>query len=199
MPEKSQHTSGPAKEATTFPSADLALPTAAASRAQWALAVKRTVDIVGALSFFLRLGWLYIAVWWMVLLTTGRPAIYRHTRIGKNGKEFACLKFRSMVVDGDRVLAELLASDLALRKEWEETHKLRNDPRITRFGHFIRKTSLDELPQFWNVLRGDMRLVGPRAPSCAANWTSATACMRRSTPACGPESRGFGRSAADRI
>lgn len=126
------------------------------------LAIKRAVDISGALFFFMSLGWLYILVWIAVILTTGSPAIYRHTRMGKSGKEFSCLKFRSMVVDSEKVLATLLSSDPAARKEWEESHKLRNDPRITRFGQFIRKTSLDELPQFWNVLIGDMSLVGPR-------------------------------------
>lgn len=125
-------------------------------------ATKRLTDIAGAIFFFIFFGWLYILVWIAVILTTGSPAIYKHTRIGRHGRNFPCLKFRSMVVDSEKVLANLLANDPLARQEWEESHKLRNDPRITRFGHFIRKTSLDELPQFWNVLRGDMSLVGPR-------------------------------------
>ena len=123
---------------------------------------KRTVDIVGSLVFFTLFSGLYLFVWWLVLVTTGGPAIYRHRRVGRDGREFDCLKFRSMVVNSDEVLRDLLARDADARQEWSTTFKLRQDPRITRFGAFIRKTSLDELPQFWNVLRGDMSLVGPR-------------------------------------
>lgn len=124
--------------------------------------VKRYVDLLGGLIFFLLFGGIYLILWWMVLWTTGGPAIYRHKRVGRGGKEFFCLKFRSMVVNSDEVLRDLLEKDPVARLEWNTTFKLRNDPRITRFGRFIRKTSLDELPQFWNVLRGDMSIVGPR-------------------------------------
>ena len=89
------------------------------------------------------------------------PVLYAHTRIGKNGKEFKLYKFRSMVYNADEVLKELL-KDENNRKEWEENHKLENDPRITKIGKFIRKTSLDEFPQFINVLKGDMSIIGPR-------------------------------------
>lgn len=123
---------------------------------------KRAMDIVGALTFFVLLGWLFMAIWAMVLITTGGPAIYRHGRMGRGGREFKCLKFRSMVTNSEEVLRHLLETDPAARAEWDATFKLKNDPRITRFGRFIRKTSLDELPQFWNVLVGDMSLVGPR-------------------------------------
>jgi len=123
---------------------------------------KRAIDIAGALIFFGLFGTFYVFVWWMVLLTTGGPAVYRHRRVGRGGREFDCLKFRSMVVNSDEVLRHLLQSDPEARREWNTSFKLRNDPRITRFGAFIRKTSLDELPQFWNVLRGDMSIVGPR-------------------------------------
>lgn len=124
--------------------------------------VKRGIDIVGALIFFLLFGGIYAAVWVGVLCTTGAPAIYRHRRMGRGGHSFDCLKFRSMVPNSEDVLRELLENDAAAREEWNQTFKLRADPRVTRFGRFIRKTSLDELPQFWNVLRGDMSLVGPR-------------------------------------
>lgn len=124
--------------------------------------LKRALDIVGALIFFLLFGWLFIVVWIGVLLTTGSPAIYKHPRIGRNGKTFFCLKFRSMVVNSDEVLKQLLQTNSAAHDEWFHTFKLKDDPRITKFGKFIRKTSLDELPQFWNVLVGDMGLVGPR-------------------------------------
>jgi len=90
------------------------------------------------------------------------PVIFKHMRVGKNGKEFPCYKFRSMCVDADQKLKELLEKDPAAREEWEKDFKLKNDPRITHSGAFLRKTSLDELPQLFNVLKGEMSLVGPR-------------------------------------
>ncbi|MBP6896387.1 MAG: sugar transferase [Pseudacidovorax sp.] len=123
---------------------------------------RRILDISGALFFFFVFGVLFLCVWMLVIISTGKPAIYKHKRVGKNGKEFFCLKFRSMVVNSDQVLKELLERDVEARREWESTFKLKSDPRVTRFGRFIRKTSLDELPQFWNVLKGEMSLVGPR-------------------------------------
>lgn len=92
----------------------------------------------------------------------GGPAFYGQTRVGRGGKVFHMWKLRSMVVNSDEVLKELLEKDLAARAEWDETQKLRNDPRVTRVGRWMRKLSLDEVPQFWNVLKGDMSLVGPR-------------------------------------
>jgi lipopolysaccharide/colanic/teichoic acid biosynthesis glycosyltransferase len=88
--------------------------------------------------------------------------IYGHRRVGRHGREFTCYKFRTMVVDADLRLADILSSDPKARAEWAGDHKLRDDPRITRLGRVLRKTSLDELPQLWNVLRGDMSFVGPR-------------------------------------
>jgi undecaprenyl-phosphate galactose phosphotransferase len=82
--------------------------------------------------------------------------------VGRNGEEFKCYKFRSMVTNSDEVLKHLLDTDPDARAEWNRDFKLKNDPRITRVGRFIRKTSLDELPQLWNVLCGDMSVVGPR-------------------------------------
>ncbi|MEZ5767117.1 MAG: sugar transferase [Paracoccaceae bacterium] len=90
------------------------------------------------------------------------PVFYKHMRIGQNGKPFYCVKFRSMRVDSAEVLEHLLATDPVARAEWERDQKLSNDPRIHPVGKFLRKTSLDELPQFWNVLKGDMSIVGPR-------------------------------------
>jgi lipopolysaccharide/colanic/teichoic acid biosynthesis glycosyltransferase len=92
----------------------------------------------------------------------GGPVVFAHRRVGRNGRSFPCFKFRSMAADAERRLNELLANDPAARAEWEKDHKLRNDPRVTRLGAFLRKSSLDELPQIFNVLRGEMRLVGPR-------------------------------------
>ena len=97
-----------------------------------------------------------------VYVQDGGPILFAHRRIGQNGRTFHCLKFRSMAVDAQERLASLLAEDPAARAEWECDHKLRNDPRITPLGAFLRKTSLDELPQLFNVLCGDMSLVGPR-------------------------------------
>ena len=91
----------------------------------------------------------------------GQP-FYTQTRVGLNGKPFRMWKLRSMVTDADQRMEDYLRANPAARAEWDSTQKLRNDPRITRFGRFIRRTSLDELPQLWNVLKGDMSLVGPR-------------------------------------
>ena len=103
---------------------------------------------------------LFIAIW--IYKDSPGPVIFKHTRIGKDGKPFPCYKFRSMCVDAKEKLAELLANDPAAREEWERDFKLKNDPRITKSGAFLRKTSLDELPQIFNVLKGEMSLVGPR-------------------------------------
>ncbi|HCL5583676.1 TPA: sugar transferase, partial [Citrobacter freundii] len=92
----------------------------------------------------------------------GGYAIYGHERVGRKGNLFKCLKFRSMVMNSQEVLQNLLESDSQARDEWEKDFKLRDDPRITPIGKFIRRTSLDELPQLFNVLKGEMSLVGPR-------------------------------------
>ena len=96
-----------------------------------------------------------------VAIDGGKP-FYRSTRVGKNGRDFGMLKLRTMVPNASAQLEAHLAGDDAARVEWDTTQKLKNDPRITRFGRIMRKTSLDELPQLWNVLVGDMSLVGPR-------------------------------------
>jgi lipopolysaccharide/colanic/teichoic acid biosynthesis glycosyltransferase len=112
-----------------------------------------------ALLFFLPLMVLVaLAIW----CQDRGPIIFAHRRIGKDGRKFPCLKFRSMAVDAQARLQDLLARDPQAREEWERDHKLRNDPRVTKLGAFLRKTSLDELPQLINVIRGDMDVVGPR-------------------------------------
>jgi Undecaprenyl-phosphate galactose phosphotransferase WbaP len=122
---------------------------------------KRLVDIVGALT----LGIVFSPLMLVIVVLThreGGSAIYRHRRVGRDGKVFGCLKFRTMVPNAEHVLRELLQRDPELNAEWVRDHKLRNDPRVTSLGRFLRRTSLDELPQLWNVLRGEMSLVGPR-------------------------------------
>lgn len=103
-----------------------------------------------------------IALLWLIARTDGGPGFFGHERVGKDGVMFRCWKIRSMSFDAKERLAELLAADPAARAEWERDQKLENDPRITSFGRFIRRTSLDELPQIINVLNGDMSFVGPR-------------------------------------
>lgn len=123
--------------------------------------IKRTFDIIGSLGIIIILSPILIYICYKVK-GDGGPAIYGHERVGKNGKTFKCLKFRSMVINSKEVLDKLLLSDLDAKKEWDETFKLKNDPRITTIGKFLRRTSLDELPQLFNVLKGEMSLVGPR-------------------------------------
>lgn len=98
----------------------------------------------------------------VLLIADGGPVLYAQTRVGRHGKPFRCWKFRTMVRDSDAALERAFAEDPGLRIEWLANRKLRNDPRIHPVGNFLRKTSLDELPQLWNVLRGDMSFVGPR-------------------------------------
>ncbi|EPA1860914.1 undecaprenyl-phosphate galactose phosphotransferase WbaP [Klebsiella michiganensis] len=123
--------------------------------------IKRTFDIVGALSIIFLLSPLLIYISVMVK-RDGGPAIYGHVRVGKGGKAFKCLKFRSMVINSKEVLDKLLLENEDARDEWNKTFKLKNDPRVTKIGAFLRRTSLDELPQLFNVLMGQMSLVGPR-------------------------------------
>lgn len=123
--------------------------------------IKRIFDIVGSICIITLLSPLLIYIS-LKVKKDGGPAIYGHERVGKNGIPFKCLKFRSMIINSKEVLAELLANDAQAKAEWETTFKLKDDPRITRIGHFLRKTSLDELPQLFNVLKGEMSLVGPR-------------------------------------
>ncbi|MEY5099036.1 MAG: hypothetical protein RJA36_1755 [Pseudomonadota bacterium] len=124
-------------------------------------ACKRTFDLVAASMLMVLLSPVLLALAWQVK-RDGGPAFFGHKRIGQGGKTFKCWKFRSMVVNAQEVLQELLANSPEARAEWEKEFKLKNDPRISSIGHFIRKTSLDELPQLWNVIKGEMSLVGPR-------------------------------------
>lgn len=124
--------------------------------------IKRALDcvltVLGGICILLPL--LLVAA--LVRISSKGPALYGHKRIGEGGRAFRVWKFRTMVEDADAKLREWLRANPELREEWEAQHKLRNDPRVTKIGGFLRKTSLDELPQIWNVLRGEMSLVGPR-------------------------------------
>jgi undecaprenyl-phosphate galactose phosphotransferase len=97
-----------------------------------------------------------------ILFLDGRPVFFFQRRIGMHGRPFPCLKFRTMVPDAEVRLQALLESDPAARAEWQRDRKLRNDPRVSRVGAWLRRTSLDELPQLFNVIRGEMSLIGPR-------------------------------------
>lgn len=123
--------------------------------------IKTLFDQFVAFLLLLALSPLFLALAFLIR-TDGGPVLFGHRRLGENGRHFLCLKFRSMVVNADAVLQEVLETDTRARVEWEATHKLHNDPRITPLGRILRKTSIDELPQLLNVLRGEMSLVGPR-------------------------------------
>lgn len=123
--------------------------------------IKRTLDIVGGLALLavFLLPMLVIAT---MLRMSGGPVLFRQWRVGRNGKPFVCYKFRTMVPNADQVLRELLDKNMDARAEWQENQKLLSDPRVTPLGSFLRRTSLDELPQIFTVLSGKMSLVGPR-------------------------------------
>lgn len=122
----------------------------------------RAVDVILAVLALIAIGPLMLTIAALIKRQDGGPVIFAHSRVGRGGRAFPCLKFRSMVVDAEARLQQVLAQDEAARREWAADHKLRNDPRITRLGAFLRKSSLDELPQLINVLRGEMSIVGPR-------------------------------------
>ena len=123
--------------------------------------VKRAFDLVLASLLLVFLGPLFLLLCACVA-TSGRPIFFAHTRIGRHGRPFRCLKFRTMTPDAERRLAEILERDPRAAAEWQLTRKLKDDPRVTKIGRFLRRTSLDELPQLINVIRGEMSLVGPR-------------------------------------
>ena len=126
-----------------------------------ALAV-RLLDMLIASAVLIFLAPLLLLVAALVFIVDPGPIFFAHRRLGRDGRTFPCLKFRSMVVDSEQRLKELLATSEDARAEWARDFKLRRDPRITPIGNFLRKTSIDELPQLLNVLRGEMSIVGPR-------------------------------------
>lgn len=124
--------------------------------------IKRLLDIVGSLTLIAMLAPLMVVLALAVYLVDGSYPIYSHRRVGRGGASFPCYKFQTMCRDADRELERLLMASPELRTQWQRDHKLEPDPRVTRLGYILRVTSLDELPQLFNVLRGDMSLVGPR-------------------------------------
>jgi exopolysaccharide production protein ExoY len=124
--------------------------------------VKRIFDIIFSLSILLITSPLLILISFAVKISSKGPVLYRDRRMGQNAQAIWCFKFRTMYSDAKKQLPTLLASNPSLQKEWETYHKLRNDPRITPLGRILRKTSLDEFPQFFNVVFGDLSVVGPR-------------------------------------
>lgn len=123
---------------------------------------KRTFDILFSLFVLVITAPMLLLIALSIRFFSKGKVVYAHERIGRGGKTFRCLKFRTMYADADQRLIEILANNPEMRKEWEQNHKLKNDPRVTPIGKFLRKTSLDEFPQFFNVLRGDLSVVGPR-------------------------------------
>ena len=123
---------------------------------------KRIFDIVFALLVLILFSPIYLILMILVALNSKGPIFYIQKRIGKNYQPFDCIKFRTMVDDADTVLATIMEDSDTMRQEFQESFKLKQDPRITKVGRFLRLTSLDEFPQFWNVLKGEMSVVGPR-------------------------------------
>ena len=146
------------------------------------LSGKRVIDIALAGFGIVLLSPLLLLCFAACRLSSPGPALFGHPRIGFQGKYFRCLKFRTMVINGEEVLREYLASHPQANAEWEATGKLRVDPRVTAIGSMLRKAGLDEMPQLFNVLRGEMSIVGPRPvteeelASYAANAGSYLAC-----------------------
>lgn len=128
----------------------------------WPRFVKRALDVYGVIMGGLLISPLLFLIALAVLIDSGWPVFYGHRRVGEGGRHFRCWKFRTMHRDADRLLEDFIARDPELQREWEQNFKLRRDPRVTRVGRFLRRTSLDELPQLINVLKGEMSLVGPR-------------------------------------
>lgn len=145
----------PAAQARVENEADAGLPRALR------IDLKRCLDLVGTL-VLLAVFALPMLVTFILVRASGGSALFKQTRVGRGGETFTCYKFRTMVPNAQQVLERLLENDPQAREQWQRDQKLRDDPRITRIGALLRRTSLDELPQLFNVLKGEMSLVGPR-------------------------------------
>jgi Undecaprenyl-phosphate galactose phosphotransferase WbaP len=140
-------------------SVKLSLVTTTLGPTEW---VKRSFDLSLGLAIAALCLPLIALIAICVRFTSPGPVFFSHQRIGRGGRAFRAWKFRTMIADADAALERMLAEDPALRAEWRQSHKLKRDPRVTRVGALLRQSSLDELPQLWNVLWGEMSLVGPR-------------------------------------
>jgi Undecaprenyl-phosphate galactose phosphotransferase WbaP len=143
----------------------------------WAQTVKRLMDIVISGIALVVLFPFFIVVAGLIYLDSPGRILYRQIRLGKRGKPFILYKLRTMYLNADEVLSETLAQDPELRLEWDKYQKLRKDPRITRVGRILRRYSIDELAQLWNVLKGEMSLVGPR-PMMVNQWEMYGECLQ---------------------
>jgi len=123
---------------------------------------KRTFDLLFSFCVLILFSPVFLIISLAIKYSSTGPIFYSSLRMGKGGKPFKCWKFRTMYKDAEQKLARLLETDPALKKEWDTFFKLKNDPRVTNLGKWLRKTSLDELPQFWNVFKGELSIVGPR-------------------------------------
>ncbi len=124
--------------------------------------VKRVIDVVVATTLFIFILPMLAAIAILIRAQGAGPVVFKQTRCGKAGKAFTCYKFRTMQIDAPATLQELLERDPAAAAEWEKNQKLQNDPRVTKLGIFLRRSSLDELPQLVNIIAGDMSIIGPR-------------------------------------
>ena len=123
---------------------------------------KRLLDLSIAVPLFIILSPLFALLYGIIAISDKGPGLFRQRRVGLGGREFNCIKFRTMHPDAEVRLKALLATNAGAAQEWAANHKLKKDPRVTPIGKFLRKTSLDELPQLWNIIKGEMSLVGPR-------------------------------------
>ncbi|MRR14385.1 undecaprenyl-phosphate galactose phosphotransferase WbaP, partial [archaeon] len=124
--------------------------------------MKRMFDLICSIICLIVLSPIFALLAVLVIIDSRGPVFFGHTRVGRDGKEFICYKFRTMVTNAQQYLEDILKNDSEAKSQWEKDYKLKDDPRITRVGRILRKTSLDELPQIWNVVKGEMSLIGPR-------------------------------------
>lgn len=124
--------------------------------------IKRLFDLVFSLFLLILCSPIFLLIGFLIRVSSRGKIIYSQERIGRGGKPFKCYKFRTMYPEADTRIHELLRNNSDMRNEWMKIRKLKQDPRVTPFGRFLRKSSLDELPQLWNVLKGDLSIVGPR-------------------------------------
>lgn len=147
---------------TNPPKVWLSSPPGSCEASPYHYPAKRVLDVLLAVVIVAVVGPVLLGLALLVLFTSGRPVLYSHERVGRYGRHFQCHKLRTMVPDADARLESLLLEDADARAEFAATQKLRRDPRVTTIGRFLRRSSLDELPQFLNVLKGEMSVVGPR-------------------------------------